>query len=409
MQTAKLTSLLLVLWGLGCSPTPAVKTIPAVRKDPTDLQINAAKNGHLDCDFRGECEPAVALVSVATGEGISRCSGFLISDHEVLTNDHCLESIDNRAEACQGLVFIHFNNDTHRSCKRVVTRSHQTGIDSKDYAVIELDTPIKDRRPLRVSKRGFSDNEMGTIFSVQPSQNSLTHTYDGKQVKLKCQASYSTLMDVNITSTAEPVMTFGNCAIQEGNSGSPIFNESGEVGALVQGYLNVNDDHFSELLKPFLLDGSFGETAIATQTRCMPELVGVSANSCGEVKPLAALFPRQYMDQFGQFSTKTLPRLTWGLFWNEVKSSKDAEKTFVTSPICVSIFEVLTGRLSFTSTAMSYRQGINMRLKAEWRSLYQDDTKETLFVVQKPLTQKPSTADFISTDFGTITVPICTL
>lgn len=407
MQLLRITSFFMVLLGLGCSPAPLVKSVQSVRKDPTDLQIAAAKGGHLDCDFKKECEPAVALVSIATAEGISRCSGFLISDHEMMTNDHCLSSIPDQEEACQGFVFIHFNNDVHRSCKRIVTRSHQSGIASKDYAVIELDSPLKDRKPLRISKRGFVNNEAATIYTVQPSENPKTNTFDGKQIRLNCQASYSTLMNINITSSAESMMTFGDCDIHEGNSGSPIFNDHGEVGAIVQGFLNVKDDSFSDLLKPFLLDGSYGEMAISTQTRCMPELVGAYSNGCIGVKPISALYPQQYMDAFGQFSKKVLPGLSSGVIWEEIKSSKDLLKLFVSAPECITRFEATTTRLSFTSSVMSYRQGINSRLQAEWRALYQEGEKDTLFVIQKAASSVPTSAHFLSSEFGLITVPVC--
>lgn len=407
MKSVKVMSLLLMLAGVGCGRAPEVLTIHADRKDPTDAQINAAKSGNLTCDFADECEPAVAMVSVATGEGVSRCSGFLISDHQVLTNDHCLASLREEESACEGLVFLHFTENVHRACKKISIRSRQNGINSKDYAVIELDQPVQDRRALRISRRGFDNNETAVIYSVQAMKNPTTKTLDGKQVRLSCQASFSTILHTNIQSPKESVMTFGDCAIQPGNSGSPILNRNGEVAAVVQGYLNADDDVFSEQIQQYLLDENYGQVGLGTQTRCMPELVGAIGSNCNPVKPISALYPQQFLENFGVFSVKVLPEVQRHMLWISLKSLKATEKIFASAPDCITRNEANHGGFNFTSTVMSYRQGINARLQAEWRSLWLEGEKQTLFVIQKTQNEKPLSVDFVSEEFGKITVPVC--
>ena len=391
----------------GCGQSPEVVTIQPVKKDPTVSQINAAKNGKLFCDFYDECEPALAMISVATAEGIDRCSGFLISDHEVLTNDHCLEAIPNRESACQGLLFAHFTHDVNRGCKRVSVRSHQNGINSQDYAIIELDEPVKDRKPLQVSRRGFKNNEWATIFRVQAGYDSKTESYNGNQTKLKCQASLKSLMNINVDSPLVPVMTFGDCAIQEGNSGSPMLNENGEVGAVVQGFLTVKGDELSELLKPYLLDEGYGEMAIASQTRCMPELVGIISKNCAPLRSIKALYPKQYLEIFGTFSEKTLPVAPRGMIWKEANSIDENLKNYVKTPECISNADVRSARFSFTAEILNFKKGINARLQAEWRMQSAENSQQALFEIQKPTSDRPTVISFLNSKYGKITLPVC--
>ena len=410
MQPVNYLLLSLILLTVGCGQTAQVTANQTSDKKitaPTEIQIKAAKDGNLTCAFSGECEPALALISIASGDGVDRCTGFMISDHQILTSDHCFSSVPFEEGACQGRVFVHLTGDVHRGCKSISVRSHQSGIDSKDYAVIELDAPITDRKYLSVARRGFRADELGTVFRVQMTESPSLLAYNGMQTKTTCKASYQTIMDINISSPKDPIISFGDCAIQEGNSGSPVFNESGEVGAVVQGFLNVKDDDLANQLKPYLFPNeTYGEVALATQTSCMQEIVGNIAVFCNPVKPLEALYPSKYVAKFGGFLNSILPIISTGESWVNFPTARDDQKIFLSSPSCVRISEVMSGTFSFTSSEVFYDFGINARLQAEWRSMYQPGEKQVLFTVKKPANDKVKSVNFESDQFG-LTVPVC--
>jgi hypothetical protein len=167
------------LTGCGASKNQSSNATDQTRRDrvvqdPVKLneRVNAAANGTLRCQFHGECEPALAMISVVTSEGLERCSGFLISPTQVLTNDHCVskstavEMVPNQVSniPCKNLIFVHFaktkDSDEAQavSCATVQARSFERGVGSKDYTLLKLAKPVIDRKPLKLARRGFGAN-----------------------------------------------------------------------------------------------------------------------------------------------------------------------------------------------------------------------------------------------------------
>jgi hypothetical protein len=248
---------------------------------------------------------------------IERCTGFLISDHEVLTNDHCIEKtlLIEHAEGrvlknlpCQGLGYIHFvasdenPNGLSRACDSIEIRSGETGIASEDYAILKLKNSVTDRAPLRISARGFQDQEASTLIRVQMDPVLNHSPYDGVQSKLNCQASYATFLYPGVTSAASPLMTFGDCAVAAGNSGSPILNSDGEIGSILQGFLlpRTQNTELNLELAAAKLDSKYGQVAIGTQLDCIPEISGLPA--CANPEPLPTKLPVAFIESSALFS-----------------------------------------------------------------------------------------------------------
>ena len=387
-----------------------------VRQDPipNDEQVAAAKNGTLLCDRESECEPSVGLISVATSTGLSRCTGFLIDDSKVLTNSHCLPESSVIGDRCSEFVFVHFPGNQHRTCKKVAIRSRSTDPAYQDYVILELDRPVKDVLPLKLSRRGFRNREKSVLIRVNMTQDEKTGIYGGIQSRANCEASHETMFATNIRSSLSPVMTFGDCPVRHGYSGAPFINSNGEVGAMVQANLSVSSDTVRDQIRKFLLDEDYGDIAYSTQIRCMRDLVGATASSCSSEGPFQSSSPEEFLKNHRKFDEQgTLPKPSQQSFWLELIHSRIDEysKSYVMLPKCLSSKEAQTPKFSIISPWITYRLGLNRYLQSEWRMMVKTGDRQVVFVSSKrtPLSSNsvPSEVELNSKEVGTVTIPVC--
>lgn len=157
----------------------------------------------------------------------ANCSGFLVAPNVLVTAGHCIKSqadcasykwvFDYKVDhADQGAVNVPKTSVV--SCKKIISRSLDQ-ISKDDYAVIELDRKVEDRRPLAFRKTGKITK--GTAIAVIGHPTGLpTKIADGAKVRSLSSKFFVANLD-----------TYG------GNSGSAVFNtKTSEVeGILVRG------------------------------------------------------------------------------------------------------------------------------------------------------------------------------
>jgi hypothetical protein len=243
------------------------------------------------------------------------------------------------------------------------------------------------------------NHEKAHIYRVQMEQGP-SGTFDGKQTLLECEASLSTFLYPLLNTSNSPLMTFGDCAIQRGNSGSPIFNHAGELGAIVQGYLALRSDDLAlkNELEPLLLDGVYGQVGVGTQLRCVAELNPISSVGCESVISDLSFHAGEYLDRDSGFDLGQLPRLASEQEWIELSRKVEYRAGFSSHPKC------FRGE-SFESNEMDYRRGINRFFQSEWRSQTEFGEKKETF---SAMTEVMSGQKIYSSSAGeVIQIPSC--
>lgn len=165
----------------------------------------------------------------------STCSGFLVGSKLLMTAGHCVYS----EEACEsnswvfdykidysGQDKVYVNKDSVYKCKKVIKKSldHDTLM---DYALIELDREVVDRKPLKYRTNGRVSLGAPLLVIGHPT---------GLPTKIADNATVRSINSIYLRT---------NLDTYAGNSGSAVFNAlTLEVeGILVRG---DNDYHFSE-------------------------------------------------------------------------------------------------------------------------------------------------------------------
>jgi V8-like Glu-specific endopeptidase len=159
---------------------------------------------------------------------VGNCSGFLIDEKTLVTAGHCMISdldcsdykwvFDYRIDSAD-VDHVRVPKTNVYECKRIVKQVLEREGGRNDFAVIELDRPVTDRRPLKVRESGTIEVGTPIVVAGYPS---------GLPLKL---AGGAQVRSVNSTFLVANLDTYG------GNSGSAVLNAlTMEVeGILVRG------------------------------------------------------------------------------------------------------------------------------------------------------------------------------
>lgn len=170
------------------------------------------------------------------------CSGVLISENRILTASHCVGQSENEQKRFCKTTKIAFGWNSERAkdstlmqeelynCSRIVKNEHnpRKGI---DYAIIELDRAVQNATPMKLASDEARLNQQVTSLSYPLG------------LPLKKDEGTVVQSDNPLTFRAT-VDTFA------GSSGSPLFNEAGEIlGILTRGHDDIHEDDIYRVQK----------------------------------------------------------------------------------------------------------------------------------------------------------------
>lgn len=173
---------------------------------------------------------------------VPNCTGFLVKQNILVTAAHCMKVEEDCSAAnwvfgyalsnagTQKADYTKINSNDVYKCKRVITIRYKN-FGNIDYAIIELDRPVADRKPL----------QLGFDLELKPGQSvvNIGHS-NGLPLKFKDSATI-----IGLTLDNQAIDT--NLDMFTGDSGSPVFDES--TGLVIGITSHGHSDHYHDPIK----------------------------------------------------------------------------------------------------------------------------------------------------------------
>ncbi|QDK38483.1 trypsin-like peptidase domain-containing protein [Bdellovibrio sp. NC01] len=273
------------------------------------------------CENPDDCNQAVAGL---LNDESNVCTAVLVREDVMATNLHCLpQKLRKEGSSCKGRISFTFPENTknkieYADCDQVLSVSSQlkdTPL-TPDYAFLKL-THKASRKPVAINTSGVANNEMLTIFKVDP------HEDIGLLRKVTCAAAQKSMLNPLFKSEQSSVISLVPCDIVSGNSGSPIFSAQGDVKALINSKglpadMPVNVDRFDVAFASNLACLNIPELGLKNQnTECHSSKDRAAIrNASGElvrdaVHPLMMNFTKAVGEQYRNIHEQTKNFLKW--------------------------------------------------------------------------------------------------
>ena len=206
------------------------------------------------------CAPGVDCQSKYVGVSLSKagsggyCSGVLIAKDLVLTNRHCAEVMVSAANQSFGGGMVQVvvpgkdKTETYGPMNiganfvMISPTDVVMPLGSPDWAILKVydGTPIK--LPVgmslpKINREGIIAGQKYFVYSKSPYADA----EDKNEIeKRECKAIYGTAFGPWFNTPKSAMIELSDCPIGPGNSGSPIYNEAGELVGLIAGQFNPN-------------------------------------------------------------------------------------------------------------------------------------------------------------------------
>jgi hypothetical protein len=236
-----------------------------------------------------DCPPHTATIISMGMFGRSFCRGALIDPQHVSTSAHCVEGY---VEDCSGLFAVKIGSNTYACEKIEYNQITENDAGLPDIAVIKLKEIAKET-PGRLKASKFRDGQRLHYYKSTYEFSKDFAIQSSTMKRVDCRAKKFTSAIGDFVSSMPSVVTLGDCPYEEGDSGSPIYNEDDEIVAFLHGGLpkealeafagiklpKFQNQSYLDLLKANYNDREskevhFAPVIAATTVACTPSLGG---------------------------------------------------------------------------------------------------------------------------------------
>ena len=231
----------------------------------------------VNCEEGQVCPSYLAKIVVREGATLRFCTGYMTSGNVVATSSSCLPRLLRLAnQDCSQEVFIFFPKTNSRpaervSCNKVLLASTVNGPDASiwrdDVSFLEMSKTVSNRRPLSISRDGFSNLTSYTMWAVEQLDDR-----DALIRRRSCEAVKNSYANPFVTSESSPMMTIAGCAYMRGFTGAPLVDYKGELRGSVSAGLAPYMRGVIEELKLLEPGKPLKEIIHATNFACAPSI-----------------------------------------------------------------------------------------------------------------------------------------
>ncbi len=233
---------------------PTYKVTPGPNGEPIykfnnsfEASLSAEKYS-LTCKNAPCPETVGSVISHVSDDEITQCTFSLIGDDIAVTNRHCVPTDVARVGAsCDGAMeFILLSpGSTHSTqifqCDKVLSIPLEYKDDpnnriQRDFAVLKIfrkkpnsTNPNSRTQIFQPSQSGIKDGEILHVISLDPFSARLGSEFREQD----CQAIMSPYLIKDYTDIHDPLISFKNCHIIQGNSGSPVIDSNNNLKAVI--------------------------------------------------------------------------------------------------------------------------------------------------------------------------------